>query len=64
MLAFLPFALGLIAATVYGRYHYVADVLAGLALTALCIPLGRRLYDALAPRLADAAPATERETIR
>ena len=52
MLAFLPFALGLLAATVYGRYHYVADVLAGLALTALLVPLGRRLYDALAPRLA------------
>jgi len=52
MLVFLPFALGLLAATVYGRYHYVADVLAGLALTALFVPLGRRLYDALAPRLA------------
>lgn len=32
-LAFLPFAAGLLAATVVGRYHYVADVLAGLALT-------------------------------
>jgi membrane-associated phospholipid phosphatase len=31
-LGFLPLAIGLVAATVYGRYHYVADVLAGLAL--------------------------------
>lgn len=29
---FLPFALGLLLATVVGRYHYVVDVLAGLAL--------------------------------
>lgn len=52
MLGFLPFALGLLAATVYGRYHYVADVLAGLVLTAACVPLGRALYDRLAPVLA------------
>jgi membrane-associated phospholipid phosphatase len=29
-----PIALGLIVATVYGRFHYVVDVLAGLALAA------------------------------
>jgi membrane-associated phospholipid phosphatase len=42
-LGFLPFALGLVAATVYGRYHYVADVLAGLLLTFLVVPLARRV---------------------
>ena len=31
-LAFLPFATGLVLATVFCRYHYVVDVLAGLAL--------------------------------
>src|SRR5512140_1771279 len=41
---FLPFALGLVAATVYGRYHYVADVLGGLVLAFLAVPLGNALY--------------------
>jgi len=31
-LGFLPFALGLVLATVFGRYHYVVDVLAGILL--------------------------------
>jgi len=34
-LAFLPFATGLLLATVAGRYHYVVDVLAGLVLAFL-----------------------------
>ena len=38
-LGFLPFALGLVAATVYGRYHYAVDVLAGLALAIVTVPL-------------------------
>ena len=42
----LPIATGLIIATVYCRYHYVADVLAGIACAALAVPLGDRLYDA------------------
>ena len=41
---FLPFAVGLLLATVYCRYHYVADVLAGLALVAVSWPLGNALY--------------------
>ncbi|MGA7992050.1 MAG: phosphatase PAP2 family protein [Thermoanaerobaculia bacterium] len=41
---FLPFALGLVAATVYCRYHYVSDVLAGLALAFATVPLGNALY--------------------
>ncbi|HEV8268977.1 MAG TPA: phosphatase PAP2 family protein, partial [Thermoanaerobaculia bacterium] len=43
-LGFLPFALGLVAGTVYGRYHYVTDVLAGAALTMLTIPLAEALF--------------------
>jgi membrane-associated phospholipid phosphatase len=41
---FLPFAVGLLMATVYCRYHYVADVLAGLALVAVTVPLGNAIY--------------------
>lgn len=46
-LGFLPFALGLVAATVYGRYHYVADVLAGLLLAWPAVALARAALDAL-----------------
>jgi len=41
---FLPFAVGLVFATVYCRYHYVADVLAGLALAFVTVPIGNALY--------------------
>lgn len=41
---FLPFAVGLVIATVFCRYHYVADVLAGLALAFVAAPLGNALY--------------------
>ena len=39
----LPVALGLIISTVYLRYHYVIDVLAGIALTALTIYLAPKM---------------------
>lgn len=55
---FLPFALGLIAATVYGRYHYVTDVLAGLVLVTATVPLARAAYGRLASRLDGAAWGT------
>jgi membrane-associated phospholipid phosphatase len=42
--SFLPFAVGLVIATVYCRYHYVSDVLAGLALVAVAVPLGNGIY--------------------
>jgi membrane-associated phospholipid phosphatase len=58
-LAFLPFALGLIAATVYGRYHYLTDVLAGLVLVAVTVPLARAAYERVA-----AALGTGRQTSR
>ncbi|MBI3854031.1 MAG: phosphatase PAP2 family protein [Verrucomicrobia bacterium] len=34
----------LCVATVYGRYHYVVDVVAGIALAAVLLPLGNWLY--------------------
>ena len=39
----LPFFLSMCVATVYGRYHYVADVLAGLLVGAAGFALGTRL---------------------
>jgi len=39
----LPFFLCMCVATVYGRYHYVADVLAGLAVGAAAFALGTKL---------------------
>lgn len=56
-LFFLPFAIGLVVATVYGRYHYVADVLGGLVLAFLSVPLAHALL-----KLWD--QTTARETIR
>jgi membrane-associated phospholipid phosphatase len=41
----LPVAAGLIVSTVYCRYHYVVDVLAGALLAAVSVPWGERLYD-------------------
>jgi membrane-associated phospholipid phosphatase len=58
-LGFLPFAVGLLAATVYGRYHYVTDVLAGLVLVAATVPLARAAYGRVA-----AAVGTGRQTSR
>jgi len=40
----LTVALLLCAATVYCRYHYVVDVIAGSLTTCLLVPLGNRLY--------------------
>jgi membrane-associated phospholipid phosphatase len=42
-LAFLPLAIGLVLATVYCRYHYVVDVIAGFALAFVVVPLARAL---------------------
>ena len=41
----LPAGIGLVFSTVYCRYHYVVDVLAGLILAVVAVPLGDRLYD-------------------
>ncbi len=45
-----PLVISLILATVYCRYHYAIDVLAGLATAALLIPLWRRINPALRPQ--------------
>jgi membrane-associated phospholipid phosphatase len=50
----LPVATGLIIATVYCRYHYVVDLIAGTALAFLTVPLGDRWYDAWIGRKAAA----------
>ena len=41
----LPIASGLILATVYCRFHYVVDLIAGTTLAFLCVPLGDWIYD-------------------
>ncbi len=41
----LPVALCLIASTVYCRYHYAVDVIAGAILAAAAVPLGDSIYD-------------------
>jgi membrane-associated phospholipid phosphatase len=43
----LPIAVCLLISTVYCRYHYVVDVLAGLVLALLVVPLGNTFYDRL-----------------
>jgi membrane-associated phospholipid phosphatase len=43
--ALLPVGLCLIASTIYCRYHYVVDVLAGLILAIATVPIGDRIYD-------------------
>ena len=46
----LPVALLLIFSTMYCRYHYVVDVLAGIVLAFATVPLGDRLYQRLLRR--------------
>ncbi|NWF94499.1 MAG: phosphatase PAP2 family protein [Syntrophaceae bacterium] len=41
---FVPIVCGLILSTVYLRYHYVIDILAGSAIALVCIVIGPRLY--------------------
>lgn len=40
---FLPFFLCMLVSTVYGRYHYIADILGGLVVGAIGFYLGHRL---------------------
>ena len=42
---FLPVGSSLVISTVYCRYHYVIDLIAGIVLAAIVVPLGDRLYD-------------------
>jgi membrane-associated phospholipid phosphatase len=57
---FLPFATGLVLATVVGRYHYAVDVLAGFALTFAVGALAR----AIASRIRQEADGTVLATRR
>jgi membrane-associated phospholipid phosphatase len=41
----------LVISTVYCRFHYVVDVIAGALLAAVTVPLGDWLYDRLKKRL-------------
>lgn len=50
----LPFFASMCVATIYGRYHYVADVLAGLIVGAIGFVAGNKLM-----RCKDALPRTE-----
>lgn len=49
----LPIATGLIISTVYCRFHYVIDVIAGTTLAFITVPVGDGVYDRL---IAAAAP--------
>ena len=46
----LPVGTLLIASTMYCRYHYLVDVIAGVVLAFATVPLGDRLYEWLIPR--------------
>jgi len=53
----LPVACCLIASTVYCRYHYVVDVIAGAVLAAAAVPAGDWIYDRLRAPGAAAVPS-------
>ena len=46
----LPVGTGLVISTVYCRYHYVVDLIAGILLAFIAVPLGDRLYEKLMAR--------------
>ncbi len=46
----LPVAVCLVISTVYCRYHYVVDVIAGTILAVITVPVGDGIYDRLARR--------------
>lgn len=53
----LPVACCLIASTVYCRYHYVVDLIAGAVLAAAAVPAGDWIYDRLRARWSPAVPS-------
>jgi membrane-associated phospholipid phosphatase len=53
----LPIATGLVISTVYCRYHYVIDVIAGTVLAFVTVPIGDGIYDWI---LASRGPAQVR----
>ncbi|MGA2191949.1 MAG: phosphatase PAP2 family protein [Nitrospirota bacterium] len=55
----LPLVCGLILATVYLRYHYVIDVIAGMVIAPLCIFCAYRIYDLLVRMSGGPGPASQ-----
>jgi membrane-associated phospholipid phosphatase len=53
----LPIATGLIISTVYCRFHYVIDLIAGASLAVVTVPLGDWLYDRWTGRQGARVPA-------
>lgn len=53
----LPIATGLVISTVYCRFHYVVDVIAGMTLAFVTVPVGDGVYDWVM-NAAAAAPAS------
>jgi len=47
----LPVAIALMISTVYCRFHYVVDVIAGTILAVIAVPLGDAIYDRWTERL-------------
>ncbi len=57
-LTYLPIVLLIYVATVFLRYHYVVDLMAGTVIGLSCIPLGRRAFSSWArARVANSRPA-------
>jgi membrane-associated phospholipid phosphatase len=60
--ATLPFFVSMMVATVYGRYHYVADVLAGMLVGAAGYAAGLRLMRQPGAVAADAVDVVNKAT--
>ncbi|HKD19152.1 MAG TPA: phosphatase PAP2 family protein [Thermoanaerobaculia bacterium] len=59
----LPIAAGLVISTVYCRFHYVIDVIAGMTLAFVTVPVGDGIYDRLTAAQASATRGTARPVI-
>lgn len=60
----LPIATGLVISTVYCRFHYVIDVIAGMTLAFITVPVGDGIYDRLMAARASATPGAARAAAR
>jgi membrane-associated phospholipid phosphatase len=60
----LPIAAGLVISTVYCRFHYVIDVIAGMTLAFITVPVGDGIYDRLMAARASAASGATRAAAR
>jgi len=62
--ALLPIATGLVISTVYCRYHYVIDVIAGTVLAFVTVPVGDGVYDRLVGAVSAARAIPQRGAAR